>query len=432
MSGQTRLLRPVVAASWQRSSALDPDRLPSVAVDGGAIDELRAAHPLAAVLPVVRKLLLQSTEGSGLLVAIGDADGRLLWVEGDHGALDAAERMRFVAGADWAERRVGTSAPGTALVLDRAVQIRGDEHWATMVKTWSCTAVPIHDTDSGRVLGVLDLTGDTRAVGEHALPLLTATGVAMEAELALERIRREARRSSATRPPVRRAVRPTSRASTGSDTGARDTGARDSGARDSGARDSGARVELLGTDDARIHVGDRRAVVRARHSEILAVLSVHPAGLSARALAEAVYGDEDAVVTLRAELVRLRHVLADVDPELAPASRPYRFTVPVGTDVQEVLALLDRGSRLAAIRAYRGPVLPSSRAPGVEALRERVRGRISEAVTEDGSVDALVAWTATECGSADVAALRALLTQLPARSPRRAGVVATLADLGEA
>lgn len=416
-------LRPVVQASWQRSSALDPDRLPSLGPDGGAIAEIRAAHPLAAVLPVVRRLLLQGTEGSGLLVAIGDADGRLLWVEGDHAALDAAERMRFVAGADWAERRVGTSAPGTALVLDRAVQIRGHEHWATVVKGWSCTAVPIHDTDTGRVLGVLDLTGDVRAVGEHALPLLTATGVAMEAELALGRLRREARRTTAGRRPARSGA--------GSPTAAAVRPRSDPGPRSGVAPRPVTRVRLLGIDDAGVEVDGRYARVGGRHSEILAVLSAHPDGLPARALAAAVYGDEDAVDTLRAEIVRLRHVLDGVTPGLELASRPYRLCGPVDTDVADVLTSLGRGNRLAAIRAYVGPVLPSSRAPGVEAVRDRVRRRISESVIEDGSVDALVAWTATGCGSVDVPALRALLALLPARSPRRAGVVATLADLGE-
>jgi transcriptional regulator of acetoin/glycerol metabolism len=67
--------------------------------------------------------------------------------------------MMFVAGADWSEASVGTSAPGTALALDRSIQISGAEHFKRSVHPWSCTAVPFHDPDSGAVLGVVDITG---------------------------------------------------------------------------------------------------------------------------------------------------------------------------------------------------------------------------------------------------------------------------------
>ena len=418
MAAPVPALRPVVAASWARSATLDPDRLPELELPEDEIPDVRAAHPLAAVLPVVRRLLLDDARGSGLLVAIGDADGRLLWVEGDRLARDAAERMRFVAGAGWAEDRVGTSAPGTALRLDRPVQIRGSEHWSTLVKNWSCTAVPIHDTDTGRVLGVIDLTGDDRAVGQRTLPLLSATAVAMEAELALSRLRRSAAG------PGRGSGREARRTSAPQGTPARHG--------PGGPGTDRARLELLGADEARLHVGGRTVVLSARHSEILAVLAAAPSGLSAPGLAAAVYDDEDAVVTLRAELVRLRRVLDPLGGDLGPDSRPYRFRAAPVTDVDEVLGLLDRGARMAAIRAYRGPVLPGSSAPGVEALRYRVRSRFHESVLEDGSVDALLAWGATGDGADDEEVLRAALALLPRRSPRRAGVVATLAGLEDA
>jgi transcriptional regulator of acetoin/glycerol metabolism len=41
--------------------------------------------------------------------------------------------MNFVPGADWSERG-GTNAPGTALALNRELQIRGSEHFSRMVQ----------------------------------------------------------------------------------------------------------------------------------------------------------------------------------------------------------------------------------------------------------------------------------------------------------
>ena len=38
---------------------------------------------MAAIMPVINKLLVQPSHDSGLLVAVGDEVGRLLWVDGD-------------------------------------------------------------------------------------------------------------------------------------------------------------------------------------------------------------------------------------------------------------------------------------------------------------------------------------------------------------
>lgn len=390
-------LRPLVAASWQRSARVDPDATPVLALGDDELDAARHGGPLATLLPVVRRLLLDDSRSAGCVVAVGDAAGRLVWVDGARSTRRAAEDMGFVPGADWSEDRVGTSAPGTALRLDRPVQIRSDEHYANAVKPFSCTAVPVHDA-SGATVGVLDLTGDDRAVERHTLSLLAATVAAAEAQLALA------------------AVRPRART----------------------PRVPSAELTVLGTDTAVLRVSEHRAAdhpvsehrveLSARHSELLVVLAAHPAGLAATDLAAAVYGDPGAVVTLRAEVVRLRRVLAQHAPDVTVTSRPYRVT-GVRTDVDGVLSALERGARLQAVDRYAGPVLPGSAAPGVDAVRDLVRLRFRESVVADGSVDALLAWARTPDGATDALVLRALLAVLPRRSPRRAGLVAAIEAL---
>lgn len=382
-------VRPLVEASWRRSARVDPDGVPTVALGADELDAARRSGPLATLLPVVRRLLVEDSRAAGCVVAVGDAAGRLVFVDGARDARRAAEDMGFVPGADWAEDHVGTSAPGTALRLDRPVQILGEEHYATAVKSFSCTAVPVHAPD-GTPIGVLDVTGDDRAVERHTLPLLAATVAAAEAELALADLRGPGR------------VRTTT--------------------------PEDAELVLLGADTAELRVDGRRLALSPRHSEILAVLAAASGGLPAADLAEAVYGDAAATVTLRAEVVRLRRVLAGGAPGVTLASRPYRVG-GLRTDVDGVLAALDRGARLQAVGRYPGPVLPGSDAPGVDALRAEVRMRFREAVVSDGSVDALLAWSRTPDGSQDASVLRALLGVLPARSPRRAGVVAAVEAL---
>ena len=183
-------LRRVVAESWQRSLArgVDPDRGGAQSSDlAQSVARMRAAHPLASALPVIRRLLVEDATTSGVMVAISAADGTLLWVEGDAGACRKAEAMNFVPGADWSERGAGTNAPGTALALDAEMQIRGTEHFSRLVQPWSCTAVPVHDPGTGALIGAIDLTGGPEVASPQTLALVRATVVAVENHLALLR-----------------------------------------------------------------------------------------------------------------------------------------------------------------------------------------------------------------------------------------------------
>ena len=90
----------------------------AVRLGGVERGRMRAAHPLASALPVIRRLLVDDATDAGVVVAVSAADGTLLWVEGDPKVCRRAEAMNFVPGADWSERGAGTNAPGTALALD--------------------------------------------------------------------------------------------------------------------------------------------------------------------------------------------------------------------------------------------------------------------------------------------------------------------------
>jgi len=389
-------VRRVVAESWQRSllRQLDPDH-PLVRLDLEAHDlrDYRDSHPLALALPTIQRLLVRHTIDAGLIVAVGDRDGRLLWIDGDTDLRRRAEGMLFVEGADWSEAAVGTSAPGTALALDHGLQIRGAEHFTRMVHPWSCTAVPVHDPDSGAILGVIDITGGEAAVAPATLPLLEAAVAAVEAELRISRLDELARsrhprsRPETTRSPV---------------------------------------LSVLARDGGLLEAGGRSVELSARHAEILTLLAWHPEGLSAQTLAGLVYDRDDAVLTLRSEMVRLRRVLQAVDASLVPLSRPYRLPRRLDLDARRFLAFLDRGAHRVALGAYLGPVLPGSRSPGVREVRGEVSARLREALMADASVETLLAYARTDEAAYDVEVWRECLRLLPARSPKRAAVVTRL------
>lgn len=385
-------VRRLVEESWRRSLSLavDPDRpLADVDLDADDLREYRDAHPLALALPTLHRLLIRHTFEAGLIVAVGDQDGRLLWIDGDRTLRRKAEGMMFVEGADWSEARVGTSAPGTALALDHGIQIQGPEHFTRIVHPWSCTAVPVHDPSSGGMLGVIDITGGDDAVAPSTLPLLEAAVAAVEAELRIRRLDE----------PVRPRV--THRAVARPD----------------------ATLSILGTEGGRLESRGRSAELSARHTEILALLAWHPAGLSAERLADLL---DTTVATVRPEMVRLRRAIEQVDASLVPLARPYRLPRRLDLDAHRVLAFLDRGAHKVALAGYAGQVLPVSTAPGVRAIRDEVSARLRESLLTDASADTLLAYARTDEAAYDAEVWAAVLRMLPPKSPKRASVVARL------
>jgi len=397
-------VRKLVQESWERSLSLRLDpaaRAPEPELTADELRDLRSRHPLASVLPVVHNLLIRHAFEAGLIVAVGDESGRLLWIDGDRVLRRKAEAMLFVEGADWSERRVGTSAPGTALALDHGIQIQGAEHFSRLAHPWSCTAVPIHDPDSGNVLGVIDITGGDQAVAPQTLPLVEAAVAAIESELRIQRL---------GLPPDRRNTPQATQVLTPTPP----------------RRAAPAALNVLGSDHGQLESGGRSVEISPRHAEILALLAWHREGLSADRLALLLNDQANAVDTLRAEMVRVRKVLETLNPRIRISSRPYRLESPVELDAQRVLAFLERGAHRVALGAYRGPILPNSLAPGIVDIRTEVSARLREAMLTDATVELLLEYARTEEATYDTEVWRACLELLPPRSPKRATVVARL------
>jgi transcriptional regulator of acetoin/glycerol metabolism len=387
-------LRSLVRESWRRSVAggLDPEQaLAQIRLDDEALAAIRDAHPLAAGMPVIRRLLVESAADAGLLVAVSDAAGQLLWVEGSSALRTAAEGMHFLPGADWSESSVGTNAPGTALALDRPVQIFGAEHLARQVTPWSCSAAPIHDPDTGAVLGVLDLTGGDEVVTPQSLTLVRATVAAVEAELRIERLSPAPRSSVAA----------------------------------SGW--SAPSLDVLGGHGATLRHGGTTTRLSLRHSEILLLLAESDDGMTTAEMGVALSDDEQAQVTVRAEMSRLRSVLGPLEL----GSRPYRLQTAVETDVACVRADLADGQLRRAVARYRGPVLPASTAPAVERLRDELHMHVRSRLLVSDDADALLSFADTAHGRDDFEVWERVLSILPPTSPRHAQVVAHVAHLDD-
>lgn len=363
-----RPVRPVVGESWRRSARarVSPDGAALVELGPDDLGPYRDGHPLAPAMPVIRELMgAYATDGEHLL-AVCDAHGRLLWVEGPAVTRRAADRMNFVEGARWSEAAAGTNAPGTAIAVDRPVQVFAAEHFLRPVQQWTCAAAPLHDPHTGRVLGAVDITGGDRLAHPHSLAFVQAVARAAESHLAL--------------------LRPSPAAGT-------------------------VRLSALGRDEALLVTGGRRIRLGRRHSEILTTLARRPEGLTGDELLVELYEDESVTpVTLRAELSRLRRLLG---PELL-LSRPYRLAAPVDADFDTVARRLASGAVAAALAAYAGPLLPGSRAPSVSRLRRRLDEQLRAALVARGDPGLLADWVYSPWGEDDLPVWEALAAAVPA------------------
>jgi hypothetical protein len=454
-------VRELVRNSWRRSLAagVAPDQ-------GGAplrmtpneLERARERSPLAPAIGVVHSKLSSLDEDARHIIAIADSEANLLWVTGDRDTCERARDMRFQEGAAWSEEEAGTNAVGTALALDHPLQIFSAEHVVEAVHPWTCSAAPIHEPGTGKVIGVVDLTADLRTHHPHTLPLASLAALAAETALHLRSLD-VARR---LREHWETAMRGRRTPSALLDSNGRVIAARGIGelpsrleltvdgagctttlpdgrsgeveplesggailwVRRSPARPSRLRLRLLGQNSS-AEVNSGRRERGPRSLELLAVLAMHPEGMTSEQLALALYGERGKTVTIRAQVHRVRMYLGARSVE----TYPYRLNVPVEADWVEVRRLVSAGRPREALRAYRGPLLPASDAPEIVETRALLEESLRRSILTTADPDLLSAWLAHPSGADDLAAARALVAVLPCGDPRRAAATATAAAI---
>jgi hypothetical protein len=382
--GATATVRPVIEQSWRRmvGAGLDPDHLhPQRAFAPDELADRRDASPLRACIDVLRRCLGGFAMDAEHVMVVVDGTGRILWIEGHPRVRHRADRITFEEGMLWTEASAGTNAIGTALAIDHAVQIFSAEHFLSEQHAWWCSAAPIHDPASGEVLGVVDLSG----------PMSTAHPVSLALVAAAAGMAEEALRVGQVTAGVPRAS---------------------------------LRLSLLGRGRLEARLGDGPALeLSLRHAEILALLALHPDGLTGEELTLHLYGDHGNRVSTRAEMSRLRKLLGP-----CVAAKPYRLLADVTADFLAVEELLARGDVESALAAYRGPLLPASEAPRIEQARDELEGALQRAA-RGGTAEQLWAWLQTAPGREDPLAMAEFVHGADAADPRRPVVVARLSSL---
>lgn len=340
--------RPLVSRSWSRvlSFGLDPTRANARdPLPLAEVERRRHASPLALVVDEIRAVLTSVADASRFIVVVTDADGIILWREGSAGVLRRADALGFTEGATWTEQQVGTNAIGTALAEQAPVQLFSAEHFEEGQHPWYCTASPVHDPRTGALLGIVDVSGPALTLHPALVALVdTATKLA-EARLwrhheqALRRLRRSAEHVLATTSGPLLLVDDDGWVAHHAGVLVRDRIAAPRADRPLTVPGLGLCVpERLGEGwlvrpderavrlSARLHEVDGRAVLEVsgapdagggwrvsltpRHADILRLLAAAGTeGMSAARLSRALFGDDEHLVSVRAEVSRLRRAV---------------------------------------------------------------------------------------------------------------------------
>lgn len=318
--GRDVLLRNEVAQSWQRvRGAVDLSRAVAPATDRDDLGSRWSRSPLREPVLAMAGQLRGIAEDAGFITGVTDEDGVLLWSSGSRSVRLRAEEVNFAPGGVWDEYGMGTNAVALALHSGRPSTVFSAEHLIEALHSWVCYCAPIHGPD-GRQVGLLDLSSYWDRANPLAMCTVRALVTAIEAQL-----RADAPRTG----PV-------------------------------------IRLECLGT--MRLLRAGKVVPARPRQVEILTLLALEPEGFTPERLRDAVYGDRAmSSSTLKADVSHLRRAT-----DGGIADRRYMLTRPIACDAVDLLAAIEAGDTTAALRLYRGPLLPDSETPGIVQWREYI------------------------------------------------------------
>ena len=138
-------------------------------------------------------------------------------------------------------------------------------------------------------------------------------------------------------------------------------------------------LNLFGQPTVRVH--GQPVKLQPRHIEILALLALHPMGLTGEELLARLYGDHGTMGTIKSLISRLRKT---VDIE----SRPYRLAGEAYVDATEFNKSIRAGALEIAVDLYQGPFMPRSEVEEFVELRNHYESVLRNAVlsSSDGQL----------------------------------------------
>lgn len=143
------------------------------------VEQNRVLHTHA--LPVMETLYEQIVNTHNMVV-LTDANGVIVHALGDDDFLEKANRVALQPGVSWSEEGKGTNAIGTAIAEKKPTLVHASQHYLVANHFLTCSAAPIF-SHQGKLVGVLDVTGDQRSFHQHTMALVRMSAQMIENHL---------------------------------------------------------------------------------------------------------------------------------------------------------------------------------------------------------------------------------------------------------
>jgi len=180
-------VRPIILNSWLhcRKIGVDPMRKasprPFLSKDG-LNDLIQKNKVLIDVSRPVIDMIEIMVRGTGFVITLTEKKGYVLLFRGDGDILKMAEGNYFMPGCLRTNEHAGTNGIGLCLKEGVPLQITGAEHYKIPFHGWTCSAAPIC-SGQGKLLGVINLSGQSIGRHKHTLALVTAAAETINSQL---------------------------------------------------------------------------------------------------------------------------------------------------------------------------------------------------------------------------------------------------------
>jgi len=175
-------LRPEIAMSWYRSlmCGLRPGG-PAGPLALSDIDH--ESRLVRAAKPVVDELA-DDLRGSPFCLLLADRNACIVdrWFS-DAAVEHAVDGIGALVGRTFTEETSGTNSIATAYELRRGITVNGSEHFIESLRRFSCYGKPIVHPVTGRIEGVLEITGPQHTANPLWVPIVNRTAYDIEQRL---------------------------------------------------------------------------------------------------------------------------------------------------------------------------------------------------------------------------------------------------------
>ncbi|SDJ25007.1 EAL domain-containing protein [Salimicrobium halophilum] len=176
------------------AAGMNPEEIPrpNTILNDSELEEKRKSYQeILAVVRFFSNKLLHSLKGTPILVAVADAEGYLLEIEGDETIRSTIEQFGIFPGSLFKQEDTGTNVISLSLEQERPISLIGTNHYHSFLQGSACYGATFRYTDNNNLLGSLSLMMPIEYKNPLFLTMLSQVVDSIERELLLRKQNRQ-------------------------------------------------------------------------------------------------------------------------------------------------------------------------------------------------------------------------------------------------